>query len=229
MDVNALFADAAASIDATVDPATADADVVRGRRALGRRRLRRGGVAGLVAAGALAGGIVLGTADPTPATPAVAEPSDSAQLDPGALQLVDYTGEQLAGYSVDEVPEGWTLLGVNAGALTIGPRGTTDTDPDSYRGKLTVMLLSADAVLPTEGTPVSVGAAPAVYVESPGDVDPARGEQPDPFAGSLFYVDPASGEPVVVQVPVGLDWSPQQVADFATGVHVTDAAERGVG
>ena len=91
------------------------------------------------------------------------------------------------------------------------------------------MLLSADATLPSEGTAVAVGSAAGVYVESPGSQTPDGAGAPDPFAGSLFYVDAASGEPVVVQVPAGLDWTPEQVADFATGVHVTDAAERGVG
>ena len=233
MNVTALLADAAASIDVSVDAATADADVTRGRRALSRRRMRRGGLAGLVTAGGLAGAIALGGTTPTTAEPSATAPAPDAVLDPGAIELVDFTGDQLAGYSVDEVPAGWTLLAVDEGALTIGPQGTTDTDPSSYVGKLTVMLLSADAALPTAGTPVSVGGGAGVWVESTGEQDPAadaagtRGA--DLFAGSLFYVDQASGEPVVVQVPAGLDWTPQQVADFAGGVHVTDAAERGVG
>jgi hypothetical protein len=30
-------------------------------------------------------------------------------------------------------------------------------------------------------------------------------------------------------VSTAVDWTPEQVADFAQGVHVTDAAVRGVG
>ena len=230
MNVHTLLADATASVDTTVAPSTVDADLARGRRALSRRRLRRGGVAGLVVAGALVGGVALGSGDPTPEA-LTAGPSQGAVLDPGAIQLVDYTGDQLAGFSVDAVPTGWGLLGADEQALTIGPAGAPDTGLDSYAGKLTVLLMSADAQFPTDGVPVQVGNVAGMVTANGGGVpgeDNAFGPT-DPHDLMLYYVDQASGQPVVVQVPTELGWSAQQAADFAAGVHVTAAAERGVG
>jgi hypothetical protein len=121
------------------------ADLTRGRRAIVRRRMRRGGVTGLVVAGAIAGAFaVVGPSGPATTT---ATGDVDTTLDTGAIQLVDYTGEQLAGYSIDEVPEGWALLGADEHALTIGPAGVPDTDPNSYVGTLTVLLMSKDATL----------------------------------------------------------------------------------
>lgn len=232
MNVHTLLSDAAAEVDTTVADETVQADLLRGRRALSRRRAQRTGVAGLVVAGAGVGALVLGGATPTPVSPE-AGGSSGTVLAPGAIELVDFTGDQLAGYSVDEVPESWTLLHSDEHALTIGPQAMVDTAPDSYLGKLTVMLLSSDATLPTEGTTVPVGAGEGVYVESADQVDVDRqaagGAGVTPFTGSLFYVDQASGLPVVVQVPTELDWTAVEAAEFAAGVHVTAAAEQSVG
>ena len=232
MNVHTLFADAAASVDHTVAAHTVDADLGRARRALARRRTRRGGAVGLVAAGVLAGGLVLGGADPAPVTPSASGPGqDTMVVVPGGVQLVSYVGDQLPGYSVDRVPEGWQLLSADADALLIGPLGTTDRDPDSFLGKLAVMLMSADGAVPTEGVPVQVGTVPGIVTSAtggmPGEVDSTWGTDPRELV--LYFVDPVSGQPVVVQVPAALDWTPAQAADFAAGVHVTDAAVDGVG
>ncbi|MGY1838970.1 MULTISPECIES: hypothetical protein [unclassified Modestobacter] len=222
MNVHALLTDATADVDTAVHPDTVRADLIRGRRAAHRRRLRRGGVAGLVMAGAFAGAVALGSTE-TPAAP-LAGPGVDRVLEPGTIQLVDYTGEQLAGYAVDEVPDGWALLDADEYALTIGPSGVPGTDPNSYVGKLTVLLMSQDETMPAEGTEVTIGSTIGRVVTEAG-----RGGSAAPFDFSLFYVDPASGQPVRIQVPPALGWTAQQAADFATGVHVTTAAERGVG
>jgi hypothetical protein len=128
------------------------------------------------------------------------------------------------------VPEGWALLHADEYALTIGPAGVPDTDPDSYAGKLTVLLMSQDATLPTDGTPVQVGAAAGVVTADGGGVPGTdNGYGAGPGALIMYVVAPPSGQPVTVQVPAALHWTPEQAADFAAGVHVTDAAVRGVG
>lgn len=226
MNVHTLLADAAASVDTTVDPATIEADLARGRRALGRRRVRRTGVTGLAIAGLAIAGVVAGghvpgvTTDPGAPT---ATPQQDAVLTPGSLQLVNYTGDQLAGYRVDEVPDGWALLHSDEHALTIGPAGVPDTNPDSYLGKFTVLLVSTDKPFPAEGTPVTVGATPGLAVPEP------HPTAEDPFDFSLFYVDAASGQSVRIQVPAALHWTAKQAAEFPAGVHVTDAAQRAHG
>ena len=228
MNVHTLLVDATATVDTTVDEDTVRADLARGHRAFSRRRARRSGAVGLVAAVAVAGALTLGGTTPADAPQGGGR---QAPLDAGAIQLVDYTGDQLAGFSVDAVPSGWVLLHSDRDALTIGPSGGADPDPAVYAGKLTVLLMSQDGTLPTDGVPVEVGGAPGMVTADGGGVPGEENDlgPTDPHDLQLHFVDPASGQPVVVQVPPALGWSPEQAADFAAGVHITEAAERGVG
>jgi hypothetical protein len=64
---------------------------------------------------------------------------------------VAYEGKQAPGYRVAEVPKGWEIQGGNAYALTIAPKDAADRNPDSFLGKLVVMLQSVDAGGPGAG------------------------------------------------------------------------------
>lgn len=193
---------------------TIAADLRRGRRALARRRLRRGSTG--VAAAALVG---LGAATllHAPATPApTAQRTRPAFTQPAPIQLVAYTGAQPAGYTVDSVPDGWEIQGVNDFVLLIAPKGFPDTSLDSFQGKLTVMLQSVSQTELPPGTAVSVGSH--------------RGwiSHIDATAVQLFFTDDA-GHKIDIQVPPALHWTDTQIADFGTQVHVNPGAEPGHG
>jgi hypothetical protein len=129
---------------------------------------------------------------------------------------VAYQGDQLEGFVVDQVPEGWFLQGSNPYALTIAPQADT-TSPDAFEGKLVVMLLSSSAPqkLP-QGEPVEVGGNAGVISHGPP-------------ADTLTYHDDA-GHFVQVQAwRSALGWTDEQLVSFAAGVHVTSDAQPGVG
>ena len=131
---------------------TVEADLERGRVALARRRRRRTiglGIAGItavvVAAAAIVAGNLGGTPDETRSSAAPRTGGHaSAPAQGSSVRLVAYHGDQLEGFIVDRVPEGWFLQGSNAFRLTVAPQGDT-TSPDDFEGELVVMLLSSSA------------------------------------------------------------------------------------
>jgi len=205
-EIKQLFDRTARSVEVTPSPETVDADVRRGRAALGRRRrgrVIRLSIVGTVAA-ALVGSTILAANQgfgPGPGTP---------------IRLVAYHGEQLEGFIVDQVPDGWYLQGSNTFRLTIAPQGDTSS-PDSFIDKLVVMLLSSSVPqeLP-EGEPVKVGDYDGVVTHTQ-------------EADTLTYEDGA-GHLVQVQAwRSTLGWTNEQLARFAEGVQVTADAQAGVG
>lgn len=205
---------------------TIEADLQRGRTAMARRRRRRAiafplastlGVA-IVAGATLVAGYVHGTdqlAGPS-STPSTGVHQISGTDRAPGIQLVAYTGDQLDGFVVERVPDGWHLQGSRPQSLTIAPQGDT-THPDNFTGKLAVTLLSASAAqeLP-DGEPVKVGENDGVVKHLP-ETD------------LLTYED---GDGHIVQVQAWrktLGWSNQQLVRFAEGVTVTAAAEPGIG
>jgi hypothetical protein len=132
------------------------------------------------------------------------------------VRLVAYEGEQLQGFIVDRVPEGWYLQGSNPYSLTIAPAGDT-MSPDSFIGKLVVMLLSSSVhqKLP-DGEPVQVGGENGIVT---------CGNEAD-----ILTYDDGAGHLVQVQARrSALGWSNEQLARFAEGVQVTAHAQAGVG
>jgi hypothetical protein len=128
------------------------------------------------------------------------------------VRLVAYTGEQLQGFVVHQIPQGWYLQGSNAFRLTLAPRGDT-TSADAFVGKLVVMLLSRDAAqrLP-EGAPIRVGEHDGV-IEHSDDVD------------TLTYRDDAGHFVQIEAWRARLKWTDQQLASFAENVQVTAEAQ----
>jgi hypothetical protein len=205
-EIKQLLDRTARSVDVTPSPETVDADVRRGRAALGRRR--RGRVIRLSIVGTVAAALV------APTILAANQGFGPSRGTP--IRLVAYHGEQLEGFIVDQVPDGWYLQGSNTFRLTIAPQGDTSS-PDSFIGKLVVMLLSSSAPqeLP-EGEPVKVGDYDGVVTHTP-------------EAETLTYEDGA-GHLVQVQAwRSTLAWTNEQLARFGEGVRVTADAQAGVG
>jgi hypothetical protein len=189
--------------------AVADADVLRGHRALARRKLKqRAGRSVLLGAVVVAG------------VGAVQLQSGSSsthkQETATSTALVAYTGKQPAGFTVDAVPSGWAIQGVNNYSLAIAQVKSTDLDPSSFDGKLVVMLKSRDVPMPTSGTRVSVGSAQGVISYF------------DPSAAQLFFKDSA-GRVLDIQVPPSLHWSAAQIGKFGASVHANSDAATSTG
>jgi hypothetical protein len=223
-DLDTLLSQAAQSPVPPASDSTVDADVARGRRALVHRKMRRTGtrsaLAAVVAVGTFAavhtssgsGGTSIAKA-PTTTPTAGAQPT-AANL---SINLVAYTGTQPDGYTVDSVPAGWEIQGVDNFALDIAPVGFADKDLNNFVGKLVVMLMSKDQKPPTTGVPVDVGV---------------------PGTGRISHFNP--GEPILtfqdsaghwldIQVPASLHWTDADVTAFGAAVHANATAEAGVG
>jgi hypothetical protein len=226
-DLDQLLAQAAqAHRQPSAPDGVVDADLARGRRALNHRRMRRSGARSVLAAGLAVGAFAVvhqqGSTSSTPAAtaqaPAVTTHPATAAAKPVTLsvKLVAYTGAQPEGYTVDSVPAGWEIQGVNNLDLAIAPVGFADQSLNDFEGKLVVMLLSADATPPTTGVPVDVGVAGTGRISH---------ENPEPI---LTFKD-TSGHWLDIQVPTALHWSDAQVAAFGSAVHANATAVAGVG
>ena len=211
------------------EPGVVDSDLARGRAALAtarRRRVRRGATAGWPRSRSPPRRVATSSSSPSPAGHATAPrmPGSRSRASPRPgprrprpprpatgpqIQLVDYTGAQLPGFKVTEIPQGWHLSTSNSVALLITPDdGSAGDDPDVFVGKLAVLVQSDDQHGLGPGTPETVNGRPARY-------------QPDSGGGvAMLTFTTADGHGVNVQVPASLRWTPAQVTAFAAGVTV---------
>jgi hypothetical protein len=213
---------------ARVDPA---ADLARGRRLLRRRRQRLAGLAGVTAAvlcGVLVPLALKGSAPSQHSAPAAvassrpqpthSQPSQTTvPAQPSRqIKLVAWVGTQPPGYQVAWMPKGWVVQGSTPFALVIAAPNDKDKSPDSYLGKLVVMLQSRDATAP-----------PADWANQP--VNGREGKFDVQDDTQILTFKNASGQWVVIQAPVSLGWDRAELAKFAGGVQVLAAAQQGRG
>ena len=140
----------------------------------------------------------------------------ASQTQAHAIKLVAWKGTQPPGYEVAWMPKGWVVQGSTPFALTIAPPGDKDKSPDSFLGKLVVMLQSADATAP-----------PANWADQP--VNGREGKFDVQGDTQILTFKVAGGQWVVVQAPVILGWDSAELAKFAGGVQVLAAAQAGRG
>lgn len=208
-------------------PAAADADLARGRRALRRRRTAQtlGGsafaAAAVVAAFAFTTSVIPGGAGPTP--------TDRGTVT-ATTQLVAYQGKQPKGFTLDKVPDGWFVQADNDSNIVLAPRSIQGKpvvdvskqplhDPQSFVGKITVMLESRDQNGPPPGgTAVKVGDRNGVLAKTD-----------DNDTGRTLWIEQPSGVYLLIQFWEDIGLSHEQMVDFGTGVHVTKGAKQGVG
>lgn len=208
---------------------TAAGDLARGRRLLRRRRVAGlvGGTAvAVLAAGITAVALSLATAGPAgPRLAPAAGPAGGAatgrpsRVTPTpvvrAIALVSYSGTQIPGYQVAEVPSGWVLQGGNSFALVIAPAHDRDTSIDSFVGKLVVMLKSVDEPVPAQAPRQPVAGRPGYLRVQDGT--------------QILTFQAANGAWVDIQAPTSLGWDGTELAQFAAGVQVLGNAQPGHG
>ncbi|MFG2004428.1 hypothetical protein ACGFNU_35275 [Spirillospora sp. NPDC048911] len=216
--------------DADPGPAAADvvaADLARGHRALGRRRRRRiaytGAALAVAACAAVGAGQLVRSGDATAPAARGAGPAPQASR----VQLVAYSGAQPAGFKVRTVPAGWKVVSSDRGAFVVAPPGT-DTAPSSQgpdggggislEGRLAVMLQGLSR-LPGHSSVTKVD----VNGEQ-GQLGFADGGNATTRAKWLIFPDGA-GHKVLVQVPVSLGLTDDQIVRFARGITVTSEAQ----
>jgi hypothetical protein len=226
-DINNLFHNVAQSVNGAPSPETVEADLARGRIALTRvhrqRTIRRSAIAGgsLVAAVAV---VVAATQLGSSSHPVFHGPKQTAQhpsrVGPAnvkvhhkasSIKLVAYHGKQLAGFTVDRVPDGWQLSTSTQYALLVTKDGSTDNDPNAFEGKLAVLTSSSDEHGLGKGDDVTVNGQHGVVSD--------QGQ----YGVMLRYNDP-DGFGVDIQAPANLHWTDAQIVSFAEGVHVTGDA-----
>lgn len=190
----------------------ADADLTRGRRALRRRHTVRRVGASVFAVAALTAAVTYGT------TTGGNSPGEQPAPRVAAAHLVAYQGEQPKGYTIDKVPAGWEVQGVNPGVLTIAPVDATDKNPDSFVGKIAIMLQSQDDHSTPTGTEVTVGGKPGVLNTAQGTED-----------GRNLWVKQPNGIWLLVQIWDARGWTQDSIVEFAAGIHVLKDAVQGRG
>jgi hypothetical protein len=199
----------------TPSAATVEADLARGRRALKRRRAGQFITgSGFVAAAVLAAALVVPAFSTAEFTPA---PGNSVSTG-AATKLVAYTGEQPAGFTLDQVPEGWEVQGVDKYGLTLAPLNAPDQDPKSCVGK--ICIDQQGSVPDVKKQNVRVGDKPAVLATMLGDADGVPG---------TLFIKQSSGVYLVIQSWDGLGWSTDDFIRFAAGVTVNKGAGLTVG
>ncbi|MEU7867814.1 hypothetical protein [Dactylosporangium sp. NPDC049140] len=190
-------------------PDTLEADLTRGRTALRRRRLGRlAGASGLAAAVLAAALAYPAVRDARPAAPAGTGTAGTT----ATVHLVAYTGTQPAGFTIDEVPQGWEVQGVDRYGLTLAPVGIADREPDSFVGKIAIM---AQRSVPGDVArqDVTVQGRPALLVTMKDDTRP-----------STLFVRQDNGVYLVIQVWESLGWTGGDIVRFGGGVHMQPGA-----
>ncbi|GAA3350866.1 hypothetical protein GCM10020358_78380 [Amorphoplanes nipponensis] len=249
MDLHRQF-DTLAGPEVTPTMDDINADLDRGRRALRRRRTVQKIAGSAFAVAALAVGFTIAT-NGTPAATTPAAVRTPGPVSAAATRLVAYTGSQPKGYTIDKVPDGWEIQADDPNALILAPKNALDKDPNSFVGKIGIMLQSRDQSGPGAGKKVTVGDVPGVLVPEQEVTDPTTlrlreeakraaiakgGPSAAPFLvesdaddGATLWVKQPSGVYLLVQFWEGLGLSERDMLEIGAGVHVHKDAVQGRG
>lgn len=215
MDLHRQF-DALAGPEVAPTTEDANSDLDRGRRALRRRRAVQKLAGSAFALVALAAGVVIANAN-APATTTPSAGKNPGAISAPATRLVAYTGSQPKGYTIDKVPDGWEIQADTTSALVLAPKNAPDKNPQSFVGKIAIMLQSTDQKGVPEGKKAKVGDAAGVLVNGTGN------------DGVTLWVEQPNGVYLLLQFWNGLGLSEQDMLGIGAGVHVHKDAEQGHG
>ena len=166
---------------------------------------------------------VIGGHGTAPASPE-AHPSDKTTTltETHGVRLVSYTGTQPTGYTLDKVPVGWVIDHDDLSLLTIAPAGATpDREPPgtvSLEGKISITTQTTGVPHGVPLDDIRVGGHSAVIAHMLGSGDTRT-----------LFVEQASGTYPEIQVWTGLSWDDEEIAAFASSVHINPGAKTVVG
>jgi hypothetical protein len=234
------------------DPDVAAADVARGHRALSRQRHRRIAFSGAALAAVAAVSVAVGSPARVDSTTHPAAADSGATKGSGAagqvtkVQLVAYTGAQPVGFQVSTVPAGWQVTSSDRYSFVVAPPGASATAPQtapvgsgqagqrqlqahpdggqavSLVGQIAVML-QGQFTMPSQSplTEVNINGKEGLLGFAEGGTGSSR---------DRWLIFPSGqGSKVLVQVPVSLGLTSNQIVHFAQGITVTSAAVSGKG
>jgi hypothetical protein len=216
-DLRTLLNETAGSSTPSTSADVADAHLASARRSLRRRNSRRISIgSGLVAAAAI-GAVAIGGAGSAPTSPS-ASPSTTTSTTTSGVKLVAYRGAQPTGYTLDRVPAGWQIDHDDSSILTLASSGSPSDDARdgsiSLEGKIAIST-QADTGVPSgvQLDDVQVEGRPGVIAHMKGGND----------TRTLFLKQP-SGTYLEIQVWGGLGWDNDEIAAFASSVHINPGA-----
>jgi len=234
------------------DPDVAAADVARGHRALSRQRHRRIAFSGAALAVVAAVGVAVGNPARVDSTTHPAAADSGTTKGSGAagqatkVKLVAYTGAQPAGFQVSTVPAGWQVISSDRYSFVVAPPGASATAPQtapvgrgpagqrqqhgtapqahpgggqavSFVGRIAVML-QGQSTMPSQSplTEVNINGKEGLLGFAEGGTGSSR---------DMWLIFPSGqGSKVLVQVPVSLGLTSNQIVRFAQGITVTSVA-----
>ncbi|MFI5497267.1 hypothetical protein [Actinoplanes sp. NPDC051859] len=229
---------------------TVGADLARGRRARRKRRTVQQVAGSALAIAAIAVGASVYTVNSSNHTPAGAESGQGQRT--SKTKLVAYDGAQPKAYTIDTIPEGFTIKKENAYNLVLVPSENANEELKNSGGNILISLNSKDVESPPGGKTVTVNGQQAIMqTHSEKDLDPATREfmkseerravangtasfAPVPPGAELdesktLWINQKSGVYLLIQFSAGLGLSENDMITIGAGVHVHKGAEQGVG
>ena len=228
-DLRTLMTEAVADLDAP--GAAPEQDLSRARRALVRQRTRQAMIpAGLAAAAAGVLTFSVLANGPQDASTQATPTGTSAPAGAASIGLISYSGDQPEGFTIDQVPDGWTVQESNESYLLIAPKGAKNQDPSSFEDKILISLASQEeaTVKRSQVHPLEVDGVQARRFTWDTEQNEAGEPVPGPDAPAGLLKPEGRGW-LVFQFADGLTWDDATIAEFAAGVHATGDAVPGNG
>jgi hypothetical protein len=206
-----------------------EADLARGRRALRRRRgVQTVASAALAVAAVLAGfTFTRGAAQPDgPDGRAVDVPAAAP-----ATKLVAYTGEQPADFTIDKVPNGYSVRSDDNGVVVLGPEDEQGRGPDAdpfrdpdhgeqaFAGKVRISVETTDGMNIGVGTGIKVAGKEGIFTKGPTGM-------PNADVGWSVWVLQGPATYLIVYFGKGFKLDRAEMIDVAAGVTVREDAKR---
>ena len=205
-DLSSLMTRATADIGGATT-AMVDGDMARAHRAQ-RARRKRLGVGGLGGAAAVVT-LTMGLSFVAGGAPA------------SAVDLVEYTGTQPQGFTLEQIPEAWHLYVADDSSLVLAPSDDpsvhdTASGLVAVEGMISISLVS-EAFLPATISPRNLtidGTAARAY--------DMLGASDAPSGVVSVFVAEGDSRYLSVQLPEELNWTDAEISRFIEGIDVAD-------
>ncbi|GAB7048107.1 hypothetical protein [Catenuloplanes indicus] len=218
--------------------AAIEGDLARGRKAVRRRRAARVATGSAVGVAAIATAFALTVTGPAGTPPATVPAPALAEASASGVQLVAYSGEQPEGFTIDKVPQGYTVQTQNEHALVLAPEQLPSVrlsdvpdsvldNPQAFIYKIAVYLAGPEAV-PGDSEKISVGGKNALF-----HLDAPRTSEGEREPGARYFITVAPSVHMVVQFWPDMKLTEVQMTEIAGGIDVAPetvaayVAERG--